>query len=148
MVSIKISFKKNFFFNVHLRHTWKKCQKSETTFSKQLCPNIFFMFSVLGSRMKHKKVIENQTAVYFCLHHESYKFYPLLLFVTRKMFFNQILIIFDHLLSQVKIAHIDIFKCQNVSFKIVAPAVSSIWRARLFTLDFLQFYFIKLIFFL
>ena len=28
------------------------------------------MFSVLGSRMEHKKAIENQTAVYFCLYHE------------------------------------------------------------------------------
>ena len=32
------------------------------------------MFSVLGSRMEHKKAIENRTAVYFCLHHEFYKF--------------------------------------------------------------------------
>ena len=27
----------------------------ETTFSKQICPNIFLMFSVLVSRMEHKK---------------------------------------------------------------------------------------------
>ena len=43
-------------------------------------------------------------------------------------------------------AHINIFKCPNVSFNIVAPAVSSILRARILTLDFLQFYLIKLIF--
>ena len=33
----------------------------------------FFMFSVLGSKMEHKKSIENRTAVYFCLHHEFYQ---------------------------------------------------------------------------
>ena len=33
------------------------------------------MFSVLGSRMEHKKAVENQTAVYFCLYHEFYNFF-------------------------------------------------------------------------
>ena len=28
-------------------------QKSETTFSKQFCPNIFFIFSLLGFRLEH-----------------------------------------------------------------------------------------------
>ena len=34
------------------------------------------------------------------------------------------------------LAHIDIFKCSNVHLKIVAPAVSSILRARILTIDF------------
>ena len=38
-------------------------------------------------------------------------------------------------------AHIDIFQCQNVSFNIVAAAVSSILRAGILTLDFIQFCF-------
>ena len=71
---ILISFQKNFFFKVNLRHNKDCFFKSETTFSKQFCPNIFFMFSVLGSRMQQKKDIENRTAVYFCLNHEFYKF--------------------------------------------------------------------------
>ena len=32
------------------------------------------MFLVLGSKMKHKKAIENRTAEYFCLHHQFSKF--------------------------------------------------------------------------
>ena len=33
----------------------------------------FFMLSMLSSRMKHKKAIENRTLVYFCLQHEFKK---------------------------------------------------------------------------
>ena len=44
-------------------------------------------------------------------------------------------------------AHIDISKCPNISLKIVAPAVSSILRARILKLNFLPLYLIKLIFF-
>ena len=52
---IKISFQKNFFFKLHLRHTWKLNlniwdQIFQTVLSRQ-----FFMFFVLGSRIKHKK---------------------------------------------------------------------------------------------
>ena len=42
-------------------------------------------------------------------------------------------------------AHIDIYKCPNLSFKIVAPAVSSILRVKILKLNFLPLYLIKLI---
>ena len=35
-------------------------QKYGTTFSKQFGPNIFFMFSVLGSRIEHKKLLKTK----------------------------------------------------------------------------------------
>ena len=34
---------------------------------------LFFMFSMLSSRIEHKKAIENGTPMYFCLHHEFVK---------------------------------------------------------------------------
>ena len=43
-------------------------------------------------------------------------------------------------------AHIDIFESTNQSFKIVAPAVSSILRAKILKLNSLPVYLIKLIF--
>ena len=43
---IKISFTQRLFFKVDLKHNCKKKieKKSETTFSKQFCPNIFYVF--------------------------------------------------------------------------------------------------------
>ena len=39
------------------------------------------MFSVIGSKIKHKKAIRNQTAVYFCLHHDFFFYKFLSIFV-------------------------------------------------------------------
>ena len=63
-----ISFQNNI-FQSKSKAQLRFFSKSETTFTKQLCPN-FFMFSVLGFKKENKKAIENRAAVYFCLNHE------------------------------------------------------------------------------
>ena len=71
----KISFDQKLFFSKFMRGQIRHFfQISETSFSKQFCPNLFFVFSVLISRLKHKKAIENRKQVYFFLHYELYKF--------------------------------------------------------------------------
>ena len=62
----------SFFFKVHLRQ--KNFKNLRPHFQQSFVPNFFFILSVLGSRIEHKKFLENRTAVYFSLHHEFYKF--------------------------------------------------------------------------
>ena len=45
---------------------------------KRFLSQLFFMFSMLSSMMEHKKAIEKRTPVYFCQHHEFYKFLSIL----------------------------------------------------------------------
>ena len=60
--------------------------------------------------------------------------------------FYNIMCLFCFLLYVCEIwAHIDIFKCPNLSFKIVAPAVISILRAGILKFNFVPLYLIKLI---
>ena len=48
--------------SVLLSASVKRCYRTRD-FSKQFCPKISFMFSVLSFRMEHKKAVENQTPV-------------------------------------------------------------------------------------
>ena len=68
--SFKSALKKTFFqrtFKVKKVKIWDHILKT-------VLSQLFFMFSMQISRIKQKKVIENQTAVNFCLHHEFYNF--------------------------------------------------------------------------
>ena len=50
----QIGFYKNLFFpSTFKAKLRKKIQNSETTFSKQFCPNFFLMFSMLSSKIEH-----------------------------------------------------------------------------------------------
>ena len=59
---VKFVLKKKTFFRVNLWPNLAFFKYSDTTFSNEFYPN-FLMFSVLSSRMEHKKAIENRTPV-------------------------------------------------------------------------------------
>ena len=71
-----MTFKKNLFFNLNLRHNQDFFSKNlRPHFQNSFVPRFFFMLSMLSFRMEYKKAIENRTPVYFCLYHEFYKFF-------------------------------------------------------------------------
>ena len=66
--SVKLAFNKNF-FKVHFKPNQECLSKFWGHIFKTVLSQLFFMFSLLSSRMEQKKAIENQTTVYFFLHH-------------------------------------------------------------------------------
>ena len=105
-----------------------KFQKSETIFSKKFCLNFFLCF-LWKSPEWNKNFFENQTAVYFCLHHEFYNF---LLIFGHFCCFAAKFLIFSQFFSGVQqyvwqgVTHTDIFFSSFKIFNIFI--LREIWK--------------------